>query len=72
MAQILKTLTITTDDSGLAALVDDANASIAKFNDLGTQAQAIVTELEGKMAAITAYQSSVTVEVTDPNASAAS
>lgn len=71
MAQILKTLTITTDDSGLSTLVDQANASIGKLNDLGTQGEAAVQELQATLAQIQAYQSTVTVEVTDPNSPAA-
>lgn len=66
MGTVIKTLTITTDDSGLQTLVDQANAEISALNDLGTQAQTHVANIQSILSQIAVFSPAATVSVTDP------
>jgi len=65
MGTVIKTLTITTDDSGLQALVDQANDSIGQLNDLGTQGTSIVTALQATLQQIASFSPQADVTIAD-------
>lgn len=65
MGTVIKTLTITTDDSGLQTLVDQANASIGQLNDLGTQGSTIVAALQATLQQIATFNPQADVTITD-------